>query len=75
MALDLCQDGIGVTVVPEIAARERLKEGSLAVVADLPYEMNLTNYIVWNKNIYMSPIANRFIYELEKIVSVPHQLV
>lgn len=50
-ALHLCEAGLGVAFLPELAVRERIERGTLAVVADAPVQFEDKLYVVWRKGV------------------------
>lgn len=50
-ALSLAETGVGVAFVPELSARERLKQGRLAEVADPPVEFHDQLYVIWRQGV------------------------
>lgn len=56
-ALHLAEAGVGVAFLPELAARERIAQGKLAVVADAPVAFEDKLYVVRRKGIRPTPAA------------------
>lgn len=50
-ALHLCEAGLGVAFLPELAVRERIERGTLAVVAEAPVQFEDKLYVVWRKGV------------------------
>jgi DNA-binding transcriptional LysR family regulator len=50
-ALQLCEAGLGVAFLPELAVRERVARGTLAIVAEAPVQFEDHLYVVWRKGV------------------------
>lgn len=56
-ALHLAEAGVGVAFVPELAVRERLETGRLAIVADPPVQFADQLFIIRRKGVRPTPAA------------------
>lgn len=56
-AIKLVEAGVGVAFLPELAVRERIAGGSLAVVADAPVAFSDDLFVVWRKEVRPTPAA------------------
>lgn len=56
-AIHLCEAGVGAAFVPELAVRERLRQGTLAIVAEPPIPVANAFYVVRRSGIQPSPAA------------------
>lgn len=63
-AIHLCEAGLGVAFLPELAVRERLERGTLAVAAEAPVAFDDTLYVVWRKGIRPTPAAKELLKAL-----------
>jgi DNA-binding transcriptional LysR family regulator len=52
--------GTGITVLPEIAAKEEIAEGSLAVLPWMDGQLYANLLMIWQKNKWMPPILKAF---------------
>ncbi len=68
LSLKLCELGMGAVFVPEITVRERIKKGSLAIIADSPFEHHKNPYIIWNRNIHQTSATRLLIEEIKKVL-------
>jgi DNA-binding transcriptional LysR family regulator len=50
-ALHLAEAGLGVAFLPELAVRERIERGTLAIVAEAPVQFQDQLYVVWRKGV------------------------
>ncbi len=50
-AIHLVEGGLGEAFVPELAIRERVKRGTLAIAADAPVAFSDQLYVVWRKGL------------------------
>lgn len=66
-AIHLCEAGVGVAFLPELAIRDRLNRGTLAVVADPPCSYSDRLFIVWRKGVRPSPPAREALMALQAI--------
>jgi DNA-binding transcriptional LysR family regulator len=66
-AIRLAEAGVGVAFLPELAARERLAAGTLAIVADPPVEFADTLYVIRRKGIRPTPAARAVLEALGAI--------
>jgi DNA-binding transcriptional LysR family regulator len=64
-ALNLCEAGIGASYLPEIAVRERIRQGRLAIVADPPCSYAEPVYVVWRKGVRPTPAVREVIQALK----------
>jgi DNA-binding transcriptional LysR family regulator len=53
-----------VAFLPELAVRERLERGTLAVAAEAPVAFADTLYVVWRKSIRPTPAAKELLKSL-----------
>lgn len=63
-ALHLAEAGVGCAFVPELALRDRLARGTLAIVAEAPCEFADTLHVVWRRGIRPSLAAAEIIRSL-----------
>lgn len=56
-AIHLCEAGLGVAFLPELALRERLARGSLAIVAEAPCQFADQLHVVWRHGVKPSAAA------------------
>lgn len=56
-AIALAEAGVGVAFLPELAVRDRLDRGSLAIVAEAPCEFSDDLYVIWRKGVVPTPGA------------------
>lgn len=56
-AIKLCEAGVGVAFLPELAVRDQLASGRLAVVSEAPCTFRDTLYLVWRRGAAPSPAA------------------
>ena len=56
-AIKLAEAGVGAAFLPELAVRERIAEGRLAVVAEPPVAFQDELYVVWRKDVRPTPTA------------------
>lgn len=66
-AIHLVASGVGVAFLPELALREHLAQGRLAVVAEAPCQFADQLYIVWRKGIRPSSAAREVLSRLEAL--------
>ncbi|MBM3268083.1 MAG: LysR family transcriptional regulator [Candidatus Sericytochromatia bacterium] len=64
-ALRLAEAGVGAAYVPELAIRDRLARGTLAIVAEPPCSFVDQLYIVWRRGIRHTPAARALLAALE----------
>lgn len=64
MAIQLCEAGLGVAFLPELAVRSRLEAGSLAVVAEAPVAFEDQLFVVWRKGVRPTPAAREVLKSL-----------
>lgn len=50
-AIHLCEAGVGEAFIPELAIRERIARGSLAIIAEAPCVFADQLYVIWRKGI------------------------
>jgi DNA-binding transcriptional LysR family regulator len=68
MTLNICEKGEAAVFVPEIIARERIKRGTLEIIAEPPFKKTTRLYIIWNKKIHLSKLAREMIKDLKKML-------
>jgi DNA-binding transcriptional LysR family regulator len=68
IALELAKAGLGALYISEVLVKREIKEGLLSIVAAPPFKQYCNLYIIWNKSIPLTDAAQRFIYELRKMV-------
>jgi DNA-binding transcriptional LysR family regulator len=56
-AIQFCEAGLGVAFLPELALRERIARGTLAVVAEAPVTFQDQLYVVWRQGVQPTPAA------------------
>jgi DNA-binding transcriptional LysR family regulator len=56
-AIQLCEAGLGVAFLPELALKERFSQGTLAIVAQAPCAFADTLHVVWRKGVRRRPAA------------------
>lgn len=66
LLMKLCKKGLGVITAPEIIVRDDIKNGSLSIVADAPFDSKIELYLIWSKNIYQTQIVKKFLSQLIK---------
>jgi len=66
-AIHLCEAGLGVAYLPELALHDRIRDGKLAIVAEAPCQFADTLYIVWRKGIRHSPASRAILQALEAL--------
>lgn len=64
-AIKLAEAGVGVAFLPELAVRERIAAGTLAVVADAPVDFADRLYVIRRKGIRPTPAARAVLEALE----------
>lgn len=64
-ALNLAEAGVGATYVPELAARDRIGQGRLAVVATPPAPFEDVLYVVWRRGVKQGLATRTMIAALE----------
>jgi DNA-binding transcriptional LysR family regulator len=50
-ALSLCEAGVGAAYIPDIAVRQRIAQGRLAIVAEPPCSYSEPVFIIWRKGV------------------------
>lgn len=68
MLLDFVQKGLGLTLLPAFAARERLAEGSLSSFAVRDVEIEMLIQLIYRKSKYCSSAMEAFIRLAEEII-------
>lgn len=66
-AIHLCEAGVGVAFLPELAIRERVLKGTLAIVAEAPCSFADQLFIVRRKGIRPTPAARAVLEALNVI--------
>ncbi|MBU6428287.1 MAG: LysR family transcriptional regulator substrate-binding protein, partial [Cyanobacteria bacterium REEB65] len=61
-AISLAEAGVGAAFVPELAVKERVASGALAVVAEAPCAFFDQLFVVWRKGLRPTP-ASRQLFE------------
>lgn len=64
-AIALAEAGVGVAFLPELAVRDRLAAGSLAVLADAPCAFSDHLFVVWRKGVQPTTAASVLLEALE----------
>lgn len=64
MAIHLCEAGLGAAFLPELAVRDRLARGTLAVVAEPPVAFEDKLYVVWRQGVRPTPVARELLKAL-----------
>jgi DNA-binding transcriptional LysR family regulator len=64
-AIKLAEAGVGVAFLPELAVRDRLAAGTLAVRAEAPVAFADELYVVWRKDVRPTPAAKAVLVALE----------
>ncbi|MDB5100387.1 MAG: transcriptional regulator LysR family [Cyanobacteria bacterium RYN_339] len=68
VAIHLCEAGVGAAFVPELAVRERIRLGTLAIVAEPPVDVANPFYVVRRAGIQPSPAAEVVLAELAALL-------
>jgi DNA-binding transcriptional LysR family regulator len=63
-ALGLCEAGLGAAFVPDLAVKNRLARGALAVVADTPFELTERFYVAWRRGARLTPAVREAVKAL-----------
>lgn len=63
-AIYLCEAGAGVAFLPELAIRDRLQRGTLAIVADTPVQFADQLFVTWRKAVRLTPAATEVLAAL-----------
>jgi DNA-binding transcriptional LysR family regulator len=63
-AIHLAESGLGVAFLPELAVKERIERGTLAVVAEAPVTFEDQLFVVWRKGIRPTPAARELLKAL-----------
>ncbi len=66
-AIRLAEAGVGAAFLPELAVRERIAAGALAVVAEAPVAFRDELYVVWRKDVRPTPATQAVLQALEGI--------
>ncbi|MNX83565.1 Hydrogen peroxide-inducible protein activator [compost metagenome] len=66
-AIHLCEAGVGVAFLPELSIRERIAQGTLAVVAEAPCVFHDHLYIIWRKGIRPTAPARELLSALKAL--------
>ena len=56
-AIYLCEAGAGAAFLPELAIRDRLTRGTLAIVAEAPVTFEDRLIVAWRKAVRLTPAA------------------
>ncbi len=67
-SIKLCENGVGAAFIPEVAVRDKISEGTLAIISEPPFELYNQLYIVLNNQTYKSFAVNIFIEEIKKVL-------
>ncbi len=66
--IKLAEEGKYCFIAPEIFIRDKIKEGKLAIISELPVKKNIKICIIWNKHIPLNKVSIDFINLLKKIL-------
>lgn len=66
-AIHLCEAGMGVAFLPELAIRDRIAQGTLAVVAEAPCSFDDRLFIIWRKGVRPTPPARELLSALKAL--------
>lgn len=69
-AIHLVEGGVGVAFLPELALRDRLEQGRLAIVADAPCEFHDQLHVIWRKGVRPTRAARQMLEQLRVLASI-----
>lgn len=66
-AIHLCEAGVGVAFMPELAIRAQLASGTLAVVAEAPSAYADRLFVTWRKGVRLTPAAREMLQAMRAL--------
>ena len=65
--------GLGVTLIPEVAVRDAVGSGQLAVLPWAEDELETAQLMIWHRDKWLTPVMKEFMQAVRRVCRADHQ--